>query len=112
MDLKLVILILLSLGVALVGCAEEDACKPRDIAFCLDEHRIWKCAPDGNPEDGIPPYTIQIIDCRTYASRQKTYCVTNFWEDGTRGSTYCRAEPRRSSDNREDVGTDVEADTD
>src|SRR5690554_5609099 len=109
MDLKLVILILFSLGVALVGCVEEDACKPRNIAFCLDEHRMWSCVPDGNPEKGSPLYIIEVLDCRTLGTGSNPYCVTSLSEDEMRGSTQCRTKPKRSSGN-EDAGNDVDAD--
>ena len=112
MDLKPILSILLFLGILFMGCSQEDACKPRDITFCLDEHRMWSCVPDGNPEKGSPSYIIEVLDCRTLGTGSNPYCVTNLWEDGTRGSTHCRTEPRRSSGNREDVGTNVEADTD
>jgi len=116
MDLKPVIVILLCLGFFLVGCADEDACKPRNIAFCLDEHRIWKCVPDGNPEKGSPSYIIEVVDCRISTQGRTPYCVTNLWEDGSRGSTHCRTEPMRYSNNTEDAGDatshDIESDED
>ena len=115
MDLKLVILILLSLGVALAGCAEEDACKPGPLTFCLDDHRMWTCAPDGNPEKGSPPYIIRIIDCRISTEGRNPYCFTFLGEEnGQRGGTYCLNDPNFGSgdfNNMSDAtSNDVEAD--
>jgi len=116
MDLKPILSILLFLGILFMGCSQEDACKPRDITFCLDEHRMWTCAPDGNPEKGSLPYIIEVVDCRTYAGGQKPYCVTKITEDGTRGSTYCRADPNWPPNSNKDAGDatshDIESDED